>query len=67
MAFSSSKTSTIAFMAVVIALFSLLGETFAADAPAPGPSSSASGNISLSISAAFVLSLVAFLFGSFFQ
>ncbi|KAF5183312.1 hypothetical protein FRX31_027094 [Thalictrum thalictroides] len=72
-----AKTSTIVFMAVVVALFSLLGETYAADSPAaaPGPASaapgpaSASGTLSPSISAAFLLSLVAFLFGSrsFFQ
>merc|ERR1712183_540604 len=60
------KASFVALMAVIFAVFSLIGDTHAADAPAPSPTSAA-GAVSPSAAAAFVVSFVAFVFGSLFR
>ncbi|OVA11730.1 hypothetical protein BVC80_41g14 [Macleaya cordata] len=62
----SSKASFVALMAVILAVFSLIGDTYAADAPAPSPTSAA-GAVSPSVAVAFLVSFAAFFFGSLFR
>nr|DAD48916.1 TPA_asm: hypothetical protein HUJ06_018853 [Nelumbo nucifera] len=60
-----SRASFVALMAVILAIFSIVGNVHAADAPAPSPTSAA-GAASPSFAVSFLVYFVAFFFGSRF-
>nr|DAD44503.1 TPA_asm: hypothetical protein HUJ06_002733 [Nelumbo nucifera] len=60
------RASFVAVMALLLAIFSTVGYVHATDAPAPSPTSVA-GAVSPSFAAAFLVSFVAFCFGSLFR